>query len=249
MGGVSREQQAQLWEQTWSKLGRSVSRRMCLFNILIAQWIQRQICLKDLELVEVGGVGQLSKLLSASAKTVTCLDFAPKALELARTVCRDVSNVNFIQADLFDQQEANYDVAISIGLIEHYFAAERRRCMEQHARMARRYVIVGAPSDLPHNWWRSVATSASGNFPPQTPISEAEMNALMHEAGIAPLAMTRIDPGYGHRLTFWRLCWRVGMRLGIGRSMGIDNPKGGILVGIGKVRRDTPISSESEQNE
>lgn len=233
---LSAQEQLAVWEQVWTSQAAGGRKRICLFNLLVADWVTGWIDLREMDVVEVGGAGQIPKLLSPHAKSATCFDYSTKALELARKVCEGLPNVRFVEGDLFDQRSEEYDVVVSNGLIEHYFSEERLKCLRQHARMARQYIVVGAPSDLPHNWWRAARTHATSDLPPWTPISESELRMLMIEADVTPVAMTRIDPDYGHRsVSPWRLFCRIAMRLGVGRSTAIDHPAGGILIGIGKV--------------
>lgn len=93
--------------------------------------------LRGLRTIELGsGRGDVSVLLAQAGADVTLLDYAPRALDLARERFRRLGlEARFIRADfLVDRLDLaeQFDVALSIGVVEHFKDDNRTAALRAH---------------------------------------------------------------------------------------------------------------------
>ena len=228
------EEQAR-WDLSWEGSG-PVPRRYMVYNWLIYYWMREVLPeFRNLGYIELGGGGELLAILSREVSSVTALDRSTSALNRCRAILKGRTNARFVEADLFDHRpETPEDVSMSFGVIEHFDPDRMLESVKAHARCARKYVVIGVPSDVPHNWWRAARNMVTGEFPPWKPMDVREMWPLFEEAGIEPFAATRLDPTCGRKGPFWRL-YRAAIKSGLLRRWALDHRNGGLALLAGKV--------------
>jgi len=202
------------------------------FQYLLAHWMEREMDLPGSSVLEIGGAGRLGMLLSPKVSHYSLLDYSEEAIERARQVIGGKANISLIHDDMFQfQPDRKPEIVLSIGLIEHFFGAERVEVVSAHARMSSKYVCIGAPADTPQNWWRHFSYEKTKLYPSQRPICEEELWDMCIESGLSPVKMTRLDPSYGtnpgrfrRRLAECKAAWWPW------KGGQVDVPDGGVIV-------------------
>ncbi len=167
------------------------------FNYFLRAWLLRWLPLSEIRVLEIGGAGGLGMLLAPFSKSYTLLDYSEAAIQKARGVLARTPGATCVLGDMFEHEPTEPpDLVISMGLIEHFFGAEKEKVLRAHMRMSRRYVCVGAPADSPVNWWACFRYETTQEYPPQRPVAERELFDLCLGCGLTPVAMTRLDPWY-----------------------------------------------------
>jgi SAM-dependent methyltransferase len=117
-----------------------------------------------LRTIELGaGRGDWSVLLASAGASVTLVDRSAAVLTQARERFDRLGlNGRFVQADLFDATatEGNeFDVALSLGVIEHFRGPDRLRTVQAHAGAVRPggVVLIGVPHAgcPPYRLWKA----------------------------------------------------------------------------------------------
>lgn len=179
------------------------------FNYLLKSWLEEHITISNMRILEIGGTGSLGLVLGKAAKEYVLIDYSEEAIERAKHVMRRVPNASCKLVDMFDYQPPELsELVVSMGLIEHFNKDEKEKCIQAHMRLSHRYVCIGAPSDSPINWWNHFRFERTKEYPSQRPVSERELFDLCMEANLFPLAMTRLDSGYGYKKGMLRAFFR-----------------------------------------
>ena len=202
------------------------------FNYFLKSWIEEHLYISNMRILEIGGAGGLGVVLGRNSKEYVLIDYSEEAIQRARRVLRNVPCSSCILKDMFTYKPSElFDLVISLGLIEHFFGNEKKRCLDAHIRLSRRYVCIGAPADNPINWWNHFKYERTKEYPSQRPISEGELFSLCLSADLMPLAMTRLDSGYGRRKGMIRALLRrlLAARWPF-RGWGKDRIDGGLVV-------------------
>lgn len=235
------------WDKVWRKGPSSGLRRALLpagspTNYFLRSWLGRNLDLRGKTVLEVGGTGSLGVLLAGRCREYSLLDYSEEAAAQAERALRGITNARVVHADLFSYEPAEaFDLVLSVGLIEHFFGTERDACFRQHVRLSRGWVCVGAPSDIPTNWWRHFRFAGTGAYPDQRPVSERDLFDLAVESGLHPLAMTRLDPHYGRiRNRAVRLAWSWAAAVLPLGGYGVDRPDGGVVAMLARRQCDAP---------
>jgi len=173
------------WEESWIN-SNPLPRRYMVYNWLIYYWLRETIPgFSTKSFIELGGGGELLAILSEKVKSVTAVDISEAALSRSKAIFKKRTNTHCIKADLFEFiPEQPIDVAMSYGVIEHFNPEMMLESVKAHARCASEYVVIGVPSDVPHNWWRAVRNLQTGEFPKWKPMDIRELWRLFEEAGI-----------------------------------------------------------------
>jgi len=100
--------------------------------------------------LEIGvGTGEtLGRLRGATGAQCYGIDKSPLACRLATT---NANGCQIVWADGLSLpfRDATFDVVYSLGLLEHFQAIEQRRLLREHARVARRTVLLHLPARVP----------------------------------------------------------------------------------------------------
>lgn len=202
------------------------------FNYFLKSWLKEHLDISNMRILEIGGAGSLGLVLGRNSKEYVLIDYSEEAIERARRVMRNVPCSSCILEDMFNYNPSElFDLVVSLGLIEHFFGNEKEKCLDAHIRLSRRYVCIGGPADSPINWWNHFKYERTKVYPSQRPISEKELFNLCLKARLTPLAMTRLDSGYGKRKGMIRALLRrlLAARWPF-RSWGKHRIDGGIVV-------------------
>ncbi|MBK9137225.1 MAG: class I SAM-dependent methyltransferase [Verrucomicrobia bacterium] len=220
------------------RLGAALFPKIALFNYLLVQWLDQYLNLKNMRILEIGGTGSLGLLLAKRCRHYTLIDYSAPAVSIASQRLRQFANATVVHADMFDfLPTVPQDVVLSMGLLEHFFGAEREQVLKSHVRMSSQFICIGTPSDIPPNWWRHYRYELTKAYPSQRPVSESELFELTVSVGLQPVAMTRIDPTYGRRCNALKRLlfgWRSAIQGR--RGWGIDSEDGGLVVFLASLR-------------
>ncbi|MCG3131013.1 MAG: Ubiquinone biosynthesis O-methyltransferase [Phycisphaerae bacterium] len=111
--------------------------------------------LRGLRTIELGsGLGDLSVLLAREGADVTLVDYCDKALTLARQRFDRLGlRATFQRADFLgdlSEQAGRYDVALSVGVVEHFRGAARTAALAAHRAVLRAggAVVISVPHAL-----------------------------------------------------------------------------------------------------
>ncbi|HEC35149.1 MAG TPA: class I SAM-dependent methyltransferase [Anaerolineae bacterium] len=195
------------------------------------------------EILELGsGKGSLSyHALCAGAKRVTLVDFSAEALALARRVFADhpPEKISYVEADLLSVDlGSNFDIVMSLGVVEHFRGEDLVRCVQQHAHHSRDAVAICVPSDTYFNRRRSVDPRNIELYGLQWPIHERDMAELFRKAGLHVEYNRRFRNSFGFPIL---IRGRAPQRLQgavLEQLLRPLEPRlGGLLLTIGRVRR------------
>lgn len=259
-----RDTHKQTWDKVWSDkrgpdnvsaLWRILRRfRSALvpysspFNYFLRAWLADWVAFRELRVLEIGGGGGLGLVLGRACRSYSLLDYSEEAVKRARKVLANQARVTCILGDMYEYVPTELpDLVISLGLIEHFFGQEWERCLRSHIRLTGRYVCVGAPADIPINWWRHFRFEATKEYPEQRPVSERELFEICIRCGLKPVAMTRIDPKYGRmpkkRIgdAFYRCLAAWWPR----KKWAMNRPEGGLVIMLA----EKPTDSSQEASE
>ena len=156
--------------------------------------------IEGLRTIELGaGRGDLSVLLAARGAKVTILDYSPAALDLARERFERWSlPAEYVQRDLFDAAASGgngYDVALSLGVVEHFRGANREAAIRAHRLVLRpggmTVICVPHAACPPYRLWKAYL-ELRGWWPYglEIPYSKREMTGLAKAAGFSRWELT-----------------------------------------------------------
>jgi SAM-dependent methyltransferase len=170
--------------------------------------------------IELGsGRGDLSALLAARGAHATLVDYCTAALAQAQArFARLKLDAEFAHADLLGSLETfagRFDVASSLGVVEHFAGQERRRALAAHYHVLRPggVAVVSVPYawGVPYRLWK-VALEVRHRWPygMEIPYGRRELRTLALAAGF-----TRVET---HVTGFWQSLGDHWLRSLIGRS-------------------------------
>jgi SAM-dependent methyltransferase len=129
-------------------------------------------------------LGLFDALLLAHGYQVTSVDSDPEVLEMAETLSGRLGfGLHFEQADAFDlkQYHDRFDVAYSVGLVEHWHGRETVRLLKEHARCA---PVVQV--EVPSRWtWRIENLGPAAND--MVTLSARKLGQRVREASLVPI--------------------------------------------------------------
>jgi SAM-dependent methyltransferase len=157
----------------------------------------------DLRTIELGsGRGDASVLLAERGADVTLLDATEPALALARRRFDRLGlRARFVQGDLFRagaEWAGVFDLAISLGVIEHFRGPVRTLALESHARVLRPggVVVVSVPNAhcLPYRLWKAYL-ERRGCWPygPEIPYTARELRVRARRSGIVDVRVHALN--------------------------------------------------------
>jgi len=150
---------------------------------------------KNLEVIELGaGKGTYSLLFALEGAKVTLLDYSQEALKKARIFFNrfGIRNAKFIKMDILKLNKKlynKYDVAISVGVAEHFRGTDRKKVIKTHFDVIRKgcLAIIDVPNkwNAPYRLWKFLSqTFGKWNFGEEIPYSRREFKKIGKELGI-----------------------------------------------------------------
>jgi 2-polyprenyl-3-methyl-5-hydroxy-6-metoxy-1,4-benzoquinol methylase len=136
-----------------------------------------------------GGLGETShKLARMFSGEVTIVDFCNKARNLSKSFFDKKSYfMNYICDDILSFNiNKKFDIVHSEGVVEHFFAKDRSKCLKQHLKFLRKGGI--AIIIVPHRSWiyplrQFILKLVSPNIPKEQGFSKQE---LLDRIGYSP---------------------------------------------------------------
>lgn len=160
--------------ETWDDLWQHADDRMAAERLVRERrgerWGGLQRAIKEsfggrkLSCIELGaGEGDFSVLLAEQGHRVTLLDFSAAALDRARARFERLGlTAEYVQADLFEfaeQHAGSFDIAVSLGVAEHFSGAMRQRIVKAHRQVLASggLALVSVPNAccVPYRVWKS----------------------------------------------------------------------------------------------
>lgn len=199
------------WDKLWSHRIKvnPAGIRINYRNRMIFNELSRIVCLEGLNVVELGaGSGILSYLMLSvgNAKHVTMVDQSAKAVQYSKRMFDSIDGAEWFEQDLFDHKGC-YDLAVSVGLLEHFHDGEQMRVVEAHASLASGVAII-VPACSIWNSRRMRAQNTILKYGWQMPMSIDQLNDLFRRCGISIVHNKRFMPSYGMPLTNKRIVGR-----------------------------------------
>ncbi len=196
------------WDSLWfSKMGvRPGGFRPNLHNRFIFSTLSQIVQLEGLNVVELGaGSGILSYLIRSigKANSVTMIDRSAKAIEYSKSLFDSLEGAQWREQDLFEAR-GHYDLAVSVGLLEHFKGEEQVRVVEVHASLAPRVAIV-VPACSIWNARRMQAKKTLQKYGWQMPLSTDHLQDLFNKCGLSVVHNARFMPSYGMPFTNRRI--------------------------------------------
>lgn len=194
---------------------------------------------RGLRTIELGsGRGDLSVLLARSGAVVTLLDqHAGVLAEAERRFDRLGLPVRCVRGDLFEgpgHHVAECDVAVSLGVIEHFRGTARTRAVAAHLQAVRPggMVIISVPHAwcLPYRLWK-LEKELRGTWPygMEIPYSRRELRSRAQQAGLERIESHTF--GFRHSLqSHWVRRWIPAAADGFQRTSRFDSLMGFVLL-------------------
>jgi len=156
---------------------------------------------KDIQSIELGcGLGKVSVLFSLLGSHVTLLDYSQRQLKSAESIHNffhtnpEIINTNIL--NLPDEILGRYDVSMSFGTVEHFWANDRQTIIDNHARALKKggLVFIWAPNryGLIFHFGRAIRKllgRETGRIK-ETPFTRQELFARASSAGITDIEIT-----------------------------------------------------------
>lgn len=133
------------------------------------------------------GAGWQSLALARTGKfEVSLLDFSAVALDYAKRVfARTNYPVRFIQADVADPGEPEFDLVFSAGVLEHYTIADQVRLLRGMKSRSRRFVLALVPNRRCYWYWIwRYALSSDGQWQWGAEVPADTLRMAFDKAGI-----------------------------------------------------------------
>ncbi len=195
--------------------------------------------LRGLRTIELGsGRGDLSVLLAGEGAQVTLLDQHRGVLrEAQRRFDRLGLPVTCLEGDLFEKpggRESEFDVALSLGVVEHFHGAMRTQAVMAHRQAVRPggMVIIS----VPHAWcptyrlWK-LEQELRGTWPygMEIPYSRRELRSRARQAGLERIESHTF--GFRHSLqSHWVRRWFPAAADGFQQASRLDSLMGFVLL-------------------
>lgn len=195
--------------------------------------------LRGLRTIELGsGRGDLSVLLAAEGAQVTLLDQHRGVLgEAQRRFDRLGLPVTCREGDLFEKpggRQADFDVALSLGVVEHFRGALRTQAVAAHRQAVRPggMVIISVPHAWcpPYRLWK-LEQELRGTWPygMEIPYSRRELRSRARQAGLERIESHTF--GFRHSWqSHWVRRWFPAAADGFQRASRLDSLMGFVLL-------------------
>jgi uncharacterized protein YbaR (Trm112 family) len=153
--------------------------------------LAQRIGLEEQDCLEIGcGAGSYSLLLAKMGvvRVPFLVDISPMGLQLTRKVFAHFGiDCHLILADALALpfRTADFDLALSGGLIEHFFGPSRHQAIKEHCRVARQVLCQVPLSSVPYWTLRTIITLMNRGWPfgPEKPFSFRELQQLLEQEG------------------------------------------------------------------
>lgn len=247
----AQEQKDQAAEATtWDRVYAQPDARLAADRLARERGRQRWTRLRDhlrqtygtrrLRCVELGaGEGDLSVLLVQQGHDVTLVDFSDAALEAAKRRFAALGlKANFVKADLFafaQEHGGEFDVAVSLGVAEHFSGAKRQRIIAAHALVLNdggtAFISVPNKRCLPYRLWK-LYLEARGmwRYGYEAPFTPGELRKVARQSGLNRCAT--YQSGFAASVDGCLLELATGRRRGWGDGPRLLNKLGGWEVNL-----------------
>lgn len=155
--------------------------------------------LAGLRTIELGcGRGDFSALMAERGATVTLLDYSDAALDRARRRFQRLGlQARYLRADFLNDVNdlaGQFDVSMSLGVIEHFRGAVRTRSIRAHRHFLRDggMVVIGAPHAAcpPYRLWKMLLEIPQWwPYGLEIPYSRPELARRARAAGLVSIAI------------------------------------------------------------
>ena len=171
---------------------------------LFSEFIEKRIRHGDTVLELGAGTAKLSMHIAAHVRDsqVTAIDIDPEALSYQVTLLKvfeasinsRLLNLNLKRGDLFDPQQRHEsaDIVFSEGVVEHWSDEKRQRCINMHADLAKRCVIIITTNgNDPEATAKAASTKQSyvSMEDYERPYTKSELKAKMEAAGLTKVSV------------------------------------------------------------
>jgi GT2 family glycosyltransferase/2-polyprenyl-3-methyl-5-hydroxy-6-metoxy-1,4-benzoquinol methylase len=134
------------------------------------------------------GGGWHSLALARTGKfRVSLLDFSSEALGYARRLFeREQVSAEFVEADVFEPGEAEFDLVFNAGVLEHYTAERQAEFLRGMAGHSRGYVLALVPNRLCYWYWLwRIHNASRGEWPFGKEVPLADLSHAFEAAGLS----------------------------------------------------------------
>ncbi len=124
---------AKTWSNYWKSHSRKVTEWDTLSQSIYSTLLMECDAISEKQLMEAGcGTARINVRLAKNARSVTCLDISPEALEIAKGMLKDASNVHFeLSSILSISKTKNYDIVWNAGVLEHFNPADQEKALNE----------------------------------------------------------------------------------------------------------------------
>ena len=164
---------------------------------------------KNLKIIELGaGRGEMSLLMGLEGANITLVDESEYALNEAKKLYKEFNcKVTLIKKNMFDIKKANYDIAISFGLAEHFEKGKRLEVFKKHYDLIKKngLIILSVPNSksFPYRIYKSISSLFGfWKYGREIPYSKKEINKIAEKLNIKnkKLIMSSFFNGFYHFL-------------------------------------------------
>lgn len=148
---------------------------------------------KGKKILEFGcGTGVNSTIMALKGAKLTFVDTSQQALDMVKANLERLDlDAELVKMDVFDFEEAGYDLVHSEGLVEHFLPPKRQEIVDIHARAARKggkvLIIIPHLKCPPYRLGKGMASKLGcwiyGN---EYPYTRRELVRRMESAGLNP---------------------------------------------------------------
>lgn len=173
---------------------------------LFSDFFEKRIRPRDTVLELGAGTAKLSMHVAAHMvdTQLTAMDIDPAALDYQIKVLRAfegasghrILNLNLKQGDLFNSgfPRESFEVVFSEGVVEHWTDEKRQKCIDVHADLAKRCVlIITTNGDNPEATAKATSTEQEyvGMEPYEGPYTKDELKEKMVDSGLTKVCVWR----------------------------------------------------------